>query len=165
MWESLVGGGAGACGEPSGRHPNPTFPISIRDHTVITGDGVTVVCGNHWGALHITRLGADVSQLKRPGWAPQGSSSPTPPEQEQPPSRVTTSLHMSPLSQRTAQPVQTRCPQHGLSSTRLLMQNWPPGARAPQGDRKCLCSDGTPHCREWHVGHSLTDTETGRRES
>ena len=105
-----------------------------------------------WGA----RLGTPGLQL------------PTPRGQEPPPLGVPTSLRTSPLSleggtapfRPTAPRMSSRTNTHGPGSDAELASL---GAHTPQDGLSPEAS--TPHCRRRRVSHSLTDLETGRRES
>lgn len=91
--------------------------------------------GTIGGALpHITKPRAVSLPVEGPGWAPQGSSSPTPRRQEQPPSGVTTSLRMSPLSPEDGTaPFRPAAPSTGSLALGSDAELASLSARAPQG--------------------------------
>ena len=91
--------------------------------------------GTTGGALpHITEPRAMSLPVEGPGWAPQGSSSPNPRRQEQPPSGVTTSLHMSPLSPEDGTaPFRPAAPSTGSLALGSDAELASLSARAPQG--------------------------------
>lgn len=174
MGESPWAGGCreptvGPAGRPGFGHQIRLFPSTFEIPMVVTGDGVTItICGNHRGALpHITEPRAVSLPVGGPGWAPQGSSSPTPRGQEPPPLRVPTSLRTSPLSpdggtapfRPTVPRMSSRTNTHSPGSDAELAS---PGAHTPQDG---LSPEASTLTAEDGASVTLTDSETGRHES